>query len=630
MVIMHNMEAMNASRQVNIGNNKKAKSTERLSSGYRINRAADDAAGLMISEKMRWQIRGLNRASDNSEEGISYIRTADGALEEMHSLMQRCRELCVQAANDTNTEADRDAVQKEIDQVTKEIDRISSTTQYNTLNIFSTDGLDPFALQGAGGINNFISVTMQFIDKDGNVLTPDNGNPGNATNYTGDNATIARYVADQAALAAGAILAAYPALAGASSSGLKVGLNLADIDGSGNVLASAQLSMSWGSDTTMTYTMNVDTSDYNINNYNDGTLAATIAHEMTHLVMQDTLTAGMLSKNSEPYPKWFVEGAAQTASGDDGWLTNYLNGSSSDATIQAYLSKTSSMPYGAGYLNTLYLAQMASGQSTVSTGSLQAGMNTIFSKLVTGSTLSQVISEISNGKYTDYHNFENNVASDADALQFTKDFIAARGGNGAGSVVAANLSTVTKDILGSAAKYTTSYTIDTSTTAYANHFSNGFTFPDKGKANGTGGGGTGTGGTTNNGGMLYLQVGAQGGQYVALNTYDVSSDTLFKGRTLDVMSFEKATKSIDIADEAIDGISAIRSYYGAIQNRLEKTVSNLENTKENTQAAESKIRDTDMAEEMVSNSSADIIAQAAQAMLAQANQIKEGILQLLQ
>ena len=322
----------------------------------------------------------------------------------------------------------------------------------------------------------------------------------------------------------------------------------------------------------MTYTMNVDTSDYNINNYNDGTLAATIAHEMTHLVMQDTLTAGMLSQNSEPYPKWFVEGAAQTASGDDGWLTNYLNGSSSDATIQAYLSKTSSMPYGAGYLNTLYLAQMASGQSTVSTGSLQAGMNTIFSKLVTGSTLSQVISEISNGNYT----------------------------------------------------------IDTSTTAYANHFSNGFTFPDKGKANGTGGGGTGTGGTTNNGGMLYLQVGAQGGQYVALNTYDVSSDTLFKGRTLDVMSFEKATKSIDIADEAIDGISAIRSYYGAIQNRLEKTVSNLENTKENTQAAESKIRDTDMAEEMVSNSSADIIAQAAQAMLAQANQIKEGILQLLQ
>ena len=88
MVIMHNMEAMNASRQVNVGNNKKAKSTERLSSGYRINRAADDAAGLTISEKMRWQIRGLNRASDNSEEGISYIRTADGALEEMHSLMQ--------------------------------------------------------------------------------------------------------------------------------------------------------------------------------------------------------------------------------------------------------------------------------------------------------------------------------------------------------------------------------------------------------------------------------------------------------------------------------------------------------------------------------------------------------------
>lgn len=632
MVIMHNMAAANASRQVSTGKKRTEKSAERLSSGYRINRSADDAAGLTISEKMRWQIRGLDRAADNSREGVSYIHTAEGALAEMHSLMNRCKELCVQGANDTNTEADRRAIQEEIDQLTQEIDRISSTTQYNTRNVFSTDGMSPFAMMSAGGLNKTITVTMEFIDKDGNVLKPDNGAATNTTNYTGDSAVIAAYVAEQAALAANAIMSAYPALKSASSPGLKVGLNLANIDGANNTLASAQLSISWSSaETTMKYTMNVDTSDYDITNYNDGELAATIAHEMTHLIMQDTLTAGMLGQNSEGYPKWFKEGMAQTASGDSGWLSYSLDASSTDAEIKKYLSQTASMPYGAGYLSTLYLGQMASGQGTVSTGSLRSGINTILSKLITGNTLSQVIKDISGGKYSSYQDFQKNVANDADAIQFTKDFIGARGADGAGSVVASGLSAKEEDVLKGNSKYTASYVIDTGTTAYANHFGSSFTFPDLGAAGGTGGGGTGTGGTTNSGGgMLYLQVGALGGQYVALNTYDASSAALYKGRMIDVMSFENATSSIDIVDEAIDGISVIRSYYGAVENRLERTIANLENTEENTQTAESKIRDTDMAEEMVAYSSSNIVVQAAQSVLAQANQTKEGILQLLQ
>lgn len=632
MVIMHNMVAANASRQISTGEKRTEKSTERLSSGYRINRSADDAAGLTISEKMRWQIRGLDRAADNSREGVSYIHTAEGALAEMHSLMDRCKELCVQAANDTNTEADRRAIQEEIDQLTQEIDRISSTTQYNTRNVFSTDGISPFAMMSAGGLNQTITVTMEFIDKDGNVLTPDSGGATNNTNYSGDAAVIAAYVAEQAALAANAIMKAYPALKSASSPGLKVGLNLANIDGANNTLASAQLSIGWSSaETIMKYTMNVDTSDYDITNYNDGELAATIAHEMTHLIMQDTLTAGMLGQNSEGYPKWFKEGMAQTASGDSGWLSYTLNASSTDEDIKKYLSQTASMPYGAGYLSTLYLGQMASGQGTVSTGSLRSGINTIVSKLIAGNTLSQVIKDISGGKYSSYQDFQKNVANDADAIQFTKDFIGARGADGAGSVVASGLSTKEADVLKGNSKYTASYVIDTGTTAYENHFGSGFTFPDLGAAGGTGGGGTGIGGTGGpGGGMLYLQVGALGGQYVALNTYDVSSTALYKGRAIDVMSFEKATSSIDIVEEAIDGISVIRSYYGAVENRLEKTIANLENTEENTQAAESKIRDTDMAEEMVAYNSSNIVVQAAQSVLAQANQNKEGILQLLQ
>ena len=630
MVIMHNMTAENAARQVSTGKKRIEKSTERLSSGYRINRSADDAAGLTISEKMRWQIRGLDRAADNAGDGVSYIRTAEGALGEMHSLMERCKELCVQAANDTNTEADRRAIQEEVDQLTQEIDRISATTQYNTLHVFSTDGISPFDMLSAGGLSQTITVTMDFIDKDGNVLTPDSGAETNTTNYTGDSAVIAAYAAEQAALAANAIMKAYPALKSASSPGIKVGLNLANIDGANNTLASAQLSISWSSaETVMTYTMNVDTSDYNINNYNDGELAATIAHEMTHLIMQDTLTAGMLGQNSEGYPKWFKEGMAQTASGDSGWFSYSLNSSSTDADIKAYLSQTASMPYGAGYLSTLYLGQLASGQGTVSTGSLRSGINTILSKLIAGNTLSQVIRDISGGAYTSYKDFEKNVAKDAGAIQFTKDFIAARGKDGAGSVVASNLSVKEEDVLNGNVKYTASYVIATGTTVYKNHYGSGFTFPDLGTTSGTGGGGTGTV-VTGGGGMLYLQVGALGGQYVALNTYDASSEALYKGRSIDVMSFEKATSSIAIADEAIDGISAIRSYYGAAENRLEKTISNLENTEENTQAAESKIRDTDMAEEMVTYSSANIVVQAAQSMLAQANQDREGVLQLLQ
>ena len=135
MVVQHNMTAMNANRQLGITTSAQAKSSEKLSSGYRINRAGDDAAGLTISEKMRSQIRGLNKASDNAQDGVSLIQVAEGALSETHSILQRMNELATQAANDTNTTADRNAIQSEINQLTSEIDRIQSTTQFNTMNL---------------------------------------------------------------------------------------------------------------------------------------------------------------------------------------------------------------------------------------------------------------------------------------------------------------------------------------------------------------------------------------------------------------------------------------------------------------------------------------------------------------
>jgi flagellin len=130
---------MNTNRQLGLTVNNQSKSTEKLSSGYRINRAADDAAGLAISEKMRSQIKGLDKASTNAQDGISVVQTAEGALNEVHSILQRMNELATQAANDTNTSIDRSQLKLEINQLTSEIDRISSTTQFNTMNLLDGD-----------------------------------------------------------------------------------------------------------------------------------------------------------------------------------------------------------------------------------------------------------------------------------------------------------------------------------------------------------------------------------------------------------------------------------------------------------------------------------------------------------
>ena len=163
MVVQHNLAAANTNRQLGIITNEQSKSTEKLSSGYRINRAGDDAAGLSISEKMRSQIRGLDKASSNAQDGISLIQVAEGALNETHSILQRMNELATQAANDTNTTTDRTAIQKEINALTSEISRISSTTQFNTMNLLdgSFSGKN---IQITIGAMNASSIGVKSLD----------------------------------------------------------------------------------------------------------------------------------------------------------------------------------------------------------------------------------------------------------------------------------------------------------------------------------------------------------------------------------------------------------------------------------------------------------------------------------
>lgn len=162
MVIQHNLTAMNSNRMLGITSKQQAKQSEQLASGYRINRAADDAAGLTISEKMRSQIRGLNRASMNAQDGVSLIQVAEGALNEAHSILQRMNQLATQAANDTNTTADRVAIQKEINALTSELDRISSTTQYNTMNLLS-GGFKAKKLQVGALANQTITISIPSL-----------------------------------------------------------------------------------------------------------------------------------------------------------------------------------------------------------------------------------------------------------------------------------------------------------------------------------------------------------------------------------------------------------------------------------------------------------------------------------
>ncbi len=184
MIVQHNMAALNTNRQLGVTNKTLSKSTEKLSSGYRVNRAADDAAGLSISEKMRGQIRGLNQASTNAQDGQSLIQTAEGALGEIHEVVQRMRELVVQASNDTNVSADRAAVALELQALSSEINRIASQTEFNTMKLLS-GGFSNKVLQVGANANQLIrfSIDAMTADKLGVTVATiaSKVNPGNAT-----------------------------------------------------------------------------------------------------------------------------------------------------------------------------------------------------------------------------------------------------------------------------------------------------------------------------------------------------------------------------------------------------------------------------------------------------------------
>lgn len=664
MVITHNLLSMYGNRSLGIVSKRKDNAVEKLSSGYRINRAADDAAGLKISEKMRGQIRGLNRASMNAQEGISLVQTADGALSEVQSLLQRARELSVQAANDTNVDADRQAIQDEIDNLIQEIDGISERTEFNTKKLLDgsctvTSPIEKAITQPLNGtLSIFWEDEVTYDDAEtvsyefATMQRPSEETSGVGT-YTVLADTLDKSIVPQAV---NALINTYPNAFGYLSS-CSTGIGLKIEGNSSSVLASVTVGTSNGRvengqvtyDLRFSLSVNPDYLDFNP----DGTLTAdsrtefegTILHEMTHALMDEAMTYGMMSSTNK-YPLWFVEGMAQTAVGGyanyNDWVNNALNinTSSTEENIKTVLSGPASLKstysissYGTGYLAVMYLGYLAGGE-TLSASSIRNGVDKILTDLKDGISLSDIINNVTLGTYANTTAFEN-AFPDTKAATFVKQLTAAVG-EGNGSLVGNDFSKT--DLLPDGNATSTVLDLDTTARFVYNRYPDGVYVMSGGgrdaygvapdgavPAGGAGGGGVGS--VTSNG--LNLQIGANSSQSMTISIDMINSMSL-NVSSVSVMSHTDASDAITTFNDALETVSTTRAKLGAFQNRLEHVVSNDDNTSENMQASESRIRDMDMIQGTVDFSKENILEQVAQAMLAQSNQSANSVVSLLE
>ena len=538
MVVQHNMSAMNANRNLGVTTGMQAKSSEKLSSGYKINRAADDAAGLSISEKMRSQIRGLNKASDNAQDGISLIQTAEGALNESHSILQRMRELSVQASNGTETDDDREAVQNEISQLQEELTRISETTEFNTMKLLDGSQSGSTSSTGSGPKFGVVDATL-----DGALVT---------SNVKGIK------------------------VATAASTTTKAG----------------QETAIWAADG-KTLTLNLSKNKVYTQDEIDDLIANAKQEDSTATgapaEVKVSLKNGIFNADADTTAGTATVGGVKAVS-DDGTVTGFVGAD----TISFTANK-----YGTEFNKTVFkfAFDKAAGKEEVETNTAIeiSGTNTV--------TEGQYTIHLAAGKeYT---------AEDLEDILKTAgfDFDVKLSGN----------------------------TPDEPNTLFATSGASSVSDITMGDTAGAGLGSTdamwGQAGydSVSSGAGITLQIGANEGQTMSFSIDDMSARALgVDGNKVDLSTQSGAQKATTTIDAAIKKVSAQRGKMGAIQNRLEHTISNLDTAAENTQTAESRIRDTDMAEEMVEYSKNNILAQAGQSMLAQANQSTQGVLSLLQ
>ena len=540
MVVQHNMSAVNANRMMNVTTTSLSKSTEKLSSGYKINRAADDAAGLSISEKMRGQIRGLNKASSNAQDGISLIQTAEGALNESHSILQRMRELSVQAANGTETDDDREAVNNEIKQLQDELTRISDTTEFNTMKLLDGSQAGPKGVSATGN-----STTSAIVAKTTSAKFTTTA--GDMSGFT---------LADETMNIDGVdVKVEWTKLSADDQAALKKKWNgTAGTDFSTDDAKKAASIMEKAINDAITKS-GYNVGDVSVKSTGTGTFEIKSSSSGTDSVIETGINTGYIGKMSTA-----TADAGQKATG-----TTTYSGDAVAATEKFYMNIN-----GQSLVVTPAAVNGGAAMSDVATG-LQTSINAAIDTFNTGrdedDKLKKVtVSATNEGRLV--------INSESGAVSFS-DF-------GSGEAVKK---------LG----------LDAASTKNA-----------------------GNGGIT-------LQIGANEGQVMNFSINNMSAESLgVGGNKVDLSTQDSAKKATTTIDSAIKQVSAQRSQLGAVQNRLEHTINNLDTAAENTQTAESRIRDTDMAKEMVEYSKNNILMQAGQSMLAQANQSNQGVLSLLQ
>lgn len=515
MVVQHNLQAMNSNRMLNVTQGSLSKSTEKLSSGYRINRAADDAAGLAISEKMRKQINGLNQASSNAQDGISCVQTAEGALAEVEDMLQRMNQLSVQASNGTNSVDDRKNIQDEIDQLVTEIDRVAETSKFN----------ETYLLKGAtdGGTK----ATSQFTYKEYKFDSLELG-------------TVKLY--------------------GATNSGSEI--TAADIDDYFELNDKGDVVLKEGK---KVYATSATDPDDPLTTVPTGAVKVNYKDEDGNTGVTPPVTGVRLASNAEK--KYFV-------TGEDGTKT-YLT----DANIEDYMD-------------------ISNNHQSVA---IKSGVTISYINddgKVANETTAASIGQVKTGQPMLYDADGNRISENG-----LKDIMAK---DGALDKLYTATGQSLKEIGVTEENLKDDY-VKTSLVEYADDLE------------------------------LTFHVGSEGASSnkISIDIESMSSKNL----GVDILSSSKngivdddgqsATDAIGVIAEAIQKVSSQRSSLGAVQNRLEHTINNLDNIAENTTSAESAIRDTDMATEMVKYSNANILAQAGQSMLAQANQSNQGVLSLL-
>lgn len=558
MVVQHNLNAINANNKMNINVSGTKKATEKLSSGYQINRAGDNAAGLAISEKMRSQIRGLSQATKNANDGISLIQTAEGGLNETHSILQRMRELAVQSANGTyQDDTDREAIQLEVDALKSEIDRIASSTEYNGMKLLD------------GSLGGTTTGTTDFGARYG-VLISANTVVDGATNKLKENLSL------EGATLTSSVNGVTVTLADTASG---VGGENAQWDAAG---------------TTLTINLKAGQS-YSQSQINDLIKNATMAKADADGTPQASTPADVelkLKSGVFTFQKaeTFKTSAGVRAASDDTDLVEYLINGTDQNDGYADTIKFTSNNYGEDTRKLKIATDVAAGKEWVAT-----------------TTANNEGTGIKDGEFT-LHLATGVEYTEEDIQNLLKQ---------AGLDYTVTL-TDSKTPDGDKSFYAQKVVAEADATAI-----------EIGKT--TAGAGLGSDKLTGTGKGLTFQIGANGveDQRVTLSVGDMSSTSIGVGGA-DVSTQDAANKAIDMVDAAVKTVSMQRAGLGALQNRLEYTVNNLTTTNENLTAAESQIRDTDMATEMINYTKNNILQQASQAMLAQANQQPQAILQLLQ